>query len=66
MDLQSPLLLNADNDGHARIQIYNEKGFTEKIPKGTVEAAAVQVIEPVDFEVIRNEVAVTTDQRCIH
>jgi len=59
-------LLNANNDERTRIQIYNERGFTEKIPESTVvgEATEVHVIEPIDDEVIGNEEAirmVTTD-----
>lgn len=50
-------LLNSDN---ARIEICNERGFTEKITGDTVvgEATEVQVVEPVNNEVPRDEVLI--------
>ena len=53
-------LLNTNKDGHARIEICNERGFTEKIPVDTVvgEVTEVQVIESVENELIRDEAVV--------
>jgi len=56
-------LLNTVN---AMIEVCNDRGFTEKIPV-VGEATEVQVVEPVNDEVPRDEMlvrTVTTDQQC--
>ena len=58
-------LLNTDNP---RIEISNNRGFTEKIPVDAIvgEATEVQIVEP-DNDEVRTEVSVkmvTSDQKC--